>query len=235
MQKNWNNLTSYWKNTEDNFLNIILFMTNYIESLKWRYATKKYNPEKKVPAQDLETIMEAVQLSVSSMGLQPYKVLIIENPEIREKLKAVAYNQTPITEASHLFVFANEINIGNEEVKSYMENISEVRNTSIENLKGFSEMINGAINSRSNEENNTWASKQAYIALSTLINTAAVLKIDATPMEGFDQQGFDEILGLNEMGLSTAVIATIGYRHEDDEMQHLKKVRKPKEELFITV
>lgn len=210
-------------------------MTNYIESLKWRYATKKYNPEKKISAQDLETLKEAVQLSVSSMGLQPYKVLIVENPEVREKLKAVAYNQTPITEASHLFVFANEVNIGNEEVKNYMENISEVRNTSVEDLTGFSEMINGALKSRSTEENNTWASKQAYIALSTLINTAAILKIDATPMEGFDPEAFNEILGLNEMGLSTAVIATIGYRHDEDEMQHLKKVRKPKDELFITV
>lgn len=210
-------------------------MTDYIESLKWRYATKKYDSSKKVSAKDLETLKEAVQLSVSSMGLQPYKVFIIENPEIREQLKAAAYNQTPITEASHLFVFANEVNIGKEEVDNYMHTISEVRNTEPENLKGFSDMITGSITSRSDEQNNTWTSKQAYIALSTLINTAALLKIDATPMEGFDPEAFNKILGLNEMGLNAAVIATVGYRHPEDEMQHLKKVRKPKKELFITI
>lgn len=210
-------------------------MTDYIESLKWRYATKKYDSSKKVSDKDLETLKEAVQLSVSSMGLQPYKVFIIENPEIREQLKAAAYNQTPITEASHLFVFANEVNIGKEEVDNYMHTISEVRNTEPENLKGFSDMITGSITSRSDEQNNTWTSKQAYIALSTLINTAALLKIDATPMEGFDPEAFNKILGLNEMGLNAAVIATVGYRHPEDEMQHLKKVRKPKKELFITI
>ncbi len=210
-------------------------MTDYIESLKWRYATKKYDASKKVSAEDLQTIMDALQLSVSSMGLQPYKIIVVENAEIREKLKSAAYNQTPITDASHLFVFANEVNIGKKHVEDYMENISDVRNIERKELDGFSDMINGAINSRSTEENETWASKQAYIALSTLINTAALLKIDATPMEGFNPEAFNEILGLKEKGLNAAVIATIGYRHEEDAMQHYKKVRKPKEELFITV
>lgn len=210
-------------------------MENYIESLNWRYATKKYDPTKKVSAQDLETLKEAVQLSVSSMGLQPYKVLIIENPEVRQNLKAAGYNQDGITESSQLFVFAYEKNVSENHVDAYMDNISKVREVEKESLKPFEDMVNGFINNQTEEGKNEWAAKQAYIALSTLINTAALLKIDATPMEGFNAQQFDEILGLNKLGLSTAVIAAVGYRHEEDGFQHFKKVRKPKNELFITI
>ncbi|RYJ45805.1 NAD(P)H-dependent oxidoreductase [Flavobacterium beibuense] len=210
-------------------------MKNYIESLNWRYATKKYDPAKKVSQNDLETLKEAVQLSVSSMGLQPYKVLIIENPEVREQLKAAGYNQDGITESSHLFVFAYEKNVNETHVDAYMENISKVRQVEKESLKPFENMVNGFIQNQTEEGLNAWASKQAYIALSTLINTAALLHIDATPMEGFNAQQFDEILGLDKLGLSTAVIASVGYRHEEDGFQHLKKVRKPENELFITI
>ncbi|WP_417350215.1 NAD(P)H-dependent oxidoreductase [Flavobacterium alkalisoli] len=210
-------------------------MKNYIESLNWRYATKKYDPAKKVSKNDLETLKEAVQLSVSSMGLQPYKVLIIENPEVREQLKAAGYNQDGITESSHLFVFAYEKNVNETHVDAYMENISKVRQVEKESLKPFENMVNGFIQNQTEEGLNTWAVKQAYIALSTLINTAALLHIDATPMEGFNAQQFDEILGLDKLSLSTAVIAAVGYRHEEDSFQHLKKVRKPENELFITI
>lgn len=210
-------------------------MENYIESLNWRYATKKYDPSKKVSAQDLETLKEAVQLSVSSMGLQPYKVLIIENPEVRQKLKAAGYNQDGITESSQLFVFAYEKNVSEKHVDAYMDNISKVREIEKESLKPFEDTINGFINNQTEEGKNAWAAKQTYIALSTLINTAALLKIDATPMEGFNAQQFDEILGLDKLGLSTAVIAAVGYRHEEDGFQHFKKVRKPQNELFITI
>ena len=210
-------------------------MENYIESLNWRYATKKYDSSKKVSAQDLETLKEAVQLSVSSMGLQPYRILIIENPEIRQKLKAAGYNQDGITESSQLFVFAYEKNVSEKHVDAYIENISKVREVEKESLKPFENTINGFINNQTEEGKNTWAAKQTYIALSTLINTAALLKIDATPMEGFNAQQFDEILGLDKLGLSTAVIAAVGYRHEEDDFQHFKKVRKPQNELFITI
>ncbi|MFL9836297.1 NAD(P)H-dependent oxidoreductase [Flavobacterium sp. ST-75] len=192
-------------------------------------------PYKKVSAQDLETLKEAVQLSVSSMGLQPYKVLIIENPEVRQNLKAAGYNQDGITESSQLFVFAYEKNVSENHVDAYMDNISKVREVEKESLKPFEDMVNGFINNQTEEGKNEWAAKQAYIALSTLINTAALLKIDATPMEGFNAQQFDEILGLDKLGLSTAVIAAVGYRHEEDGFQHFKKVRKPKNELFITI
>lgn len=208
-------------------------MNTIIESLNWRYATKKYDATRKVSENDLSLLKEAVRLSVSSIGLQPYKVIIIENPAIRERLKASAYGQSAITDASHLFVFANEVNIGEKQVEAYLANITNTRGISRENLNDFATMIYGSINNMTPEQKNIWTSKQTYIALSTLINIAAYLNIDATPMEGFNSAEFNSILGLDEMGLNTSVIATIGYRHPQDTFQNLKKVRKPASDFFI--
>jgi len=210
-------------------------MSEILNSLNWRYATKKYDASKKVSAEDLNTLKEATKLSVSSMGLQPYKILVIENPELREKLKGAAYGQAPITEASQLFVFAIEKNVGDKQIEKYMQNISETRGIPTESLEGFSGMIKGFLSGLDENGRDNWSKKQAYLALSTLINTASLLKIDATPMEGFSPEQFDEILGLDKLGLSTAVIAVVGYRHEEDATQHYKKVRKSNEELFINL
>lgn len=210
-------------------------MSNLLESLNWRYAVKKYDATKKISSADLAILKEATKLSVSSMGLQPFKVIIVENPELRAKLAPAGYNQSGITEASQLFVFAVENNVGSKQIESYMENISETRGIPVESLKGFSDMIDGFIAGLDEEGRNNWSKKQAYLALSTLINTAASLKIDATPMEGFNPQQFDEILGLKELGLTTAVIAAVGYRHEEDATQHYKKVRKSDKEFFINL
>lgn len=212
-------------------------MSNYIESLNWRYATKKYDTTKKVSKEDLETLKDAVRLSVSSVGLQPYRIFIIETDEVKNKLKAAAggNNQNVIADASHLFIFANEVNVGGKHVENYVNNISQTREIPAENLKGFSDYINGFLGSLSEEQKNAWTVKQSYIALSTLVNTAAHLKIDTTAMEGFNAEEFNKILGFDELGLNTAVIAAVGYRHEEDTNQHLKKVRKTKEELFTTL
>jgi nitroreductase len=210
-------------------------MSNLLESLNWRYAVKKYDATKKVSSEDLAILKEATKLSASSMGLQPFKVIIVENPELRAKLAPAAYGQSGITEASQLFVFAVENNVGAEQIDAYMKNISETRGIPVESLKGFADMIHGSVAGLDEEGRNNWSKKQAYLALSTLINTAAFLKIDATPMEGFNAQQFDEILGLKELGLTTAVIAAVGYRHEDDATQHYKKVRKSNEEFFINL
>lgn len=210
-------------------------MTELLNSLNWRYATKKYDASKKVSAADINTLKEATKLSVSAYGLQPYKILIIENPELRAKLQQAAYGQSAITEASQLFIFAIEKNVGEKEIAKYMNNVSETRGIPVENLDGFSNMINGFVSGLDENGRDNWAKKQAYLALSTLINTASLLKIDATPMEGFSPAQFDEILGLDKLGLTTAVIATVGYRHEEDASQHYKKVRKSDEELYITL
>jgi nitroreductase len=212
-------------------------MTDYINSLNWRYAVKKYDSTKKVAAEDLKELKDAVRLSVSSVGLQPYKIIIAETQELKDKLvDAVSgNNKNIVAAASHIFIFANELNVGNAHVEQYLRNISEQRGLPAEAVAGFGDYIKGYLGGLTEEQKNIWTVKQAYIALSTLINTAALLKIDTTAMEGFDPAKANEILGLNEKGLNAAVIAAIGYRHEEDAQQHLKKVRKPHEELFVTL
>jgi len=210
-------------------------MSSLLENLNWRYATKKFDATKKISDADLNTLKEAVRLAASSYGLQPYKVVIVENPEIREQLKAAAYGQTQITDASQLFIFANDLNAGPESVADYIKNISETRGIPVKALGGFEDMMNGVISNLSQEAKNIWTAKQTYIALGTLLSAAAELKIDATPMEGFNPAAFNEILGFDKLGLNASVIATVGYRHEEDEAQHFKKVRKSQEELFITL
>lgn len=210
-------------------------MSTLLDNLNWRYATKKFDASKKIAPADLNTLKEAVRLAASSYGLQPYKVIIVENPEIREQLKAAAYGQTQITDASQLFIFANDLNAGAESVDAYIKNISETRGVPADALAGFSDMMKGTIANLSQEAKNIWTAKQTYIALGTLLAAAAELKIDATPMEGFNPAAFNEILGFDKLGLNASVIATVGYRHDEDDTQHYKKVRKSHEELFITI
>lgn len=210
-------------------------MTHFIKNQNWRYATKKFDSTKKISPQDLDIIKEAIRLSSSSYGLQPYKVLIIENLDLREKLKSAAWGQSQVTDASQLIVFANQTNIGDAEIDSYIKNISQERQIPIENLSGYGDFMKSKITTLAQDLKSVWTSKQTYLALGNLLNAAAELKIDVTPMEGFDATAFNEILGLSAMGLNASVIATIGYRHEDDATQHHKKIRKSNEELFINL
>ena len=208
-------------------------MSKFIESQNWRYATKKFDANKKISEADLETLKEAIRLSSSSYGLQPYKVLIVENPELRAKIQPAAWGQSQIVDASHLFVFANMLNVGEKEIDTYVNNIAETRGIQVENIAGYGDFMKSKIASLPEDAKNTWTAKQTYLALGNLLNAAAELKIDATPMEGFEPEKVNEILGLSELGLNATLIATVGYRHEEDINQHVKKVRKSKEELFI--
>ena len=210
-------------------------MNNFIENQNWRYATKKFDSTKKISTEDLEILKEAIRLSTSSYGLQPYKVLVIENEEIREQLKPASWNQSQITDASHLIVFANITNIGNDEIDSLISNMSKIRSTPLESLVGYGDFMKSKINSLSIEQKSSWTAKQTYLALANLMNAAAEMKIDVTPMEGFEASKYNEILGLNELGLNATLVSTIGYRHEEDATQHYKKVRKSTNELFITI
>lgn len=210
-------------------------MNTFLENQNWRYATKKFDVNKKITATDLNTLKEAIQISASSYGLQPYKVLIIENPPLREQLQPASWGQSQIVEASHLFVFANITNIQDSHIDDYMNNVASTRGLAIEDLKGYSDFMKSKIMALSSEAKSTWASKQTYLALGNLLNAAAELKIDVTPMEGFEPEKYNEILGLDKLGLNASVIATLGYRHEEDATQHYPKVRKPIDELFITL
>ena len=210
-------------------------MPNFIENQKWRYATKKFDASKKVSASDLETLKEAIQLSTSSYGLQLYKVFIIENPEVRAQLQPASWGQSQIIEASHLFVFANIVDVQDQHIDAYVQNFANTRALTVEDLKGYSDFMKSKIVPLPVEQKAVWTSKQTYLALGNLLNAAAELKIDVTPMEGFEPEKYNEILGFNALGLNASLVAAVGYRHEEDATQHYVKVRKPKQELFTTI
>lgn len=206
-----------------------------VKSLEWRYATKQFDTSKKVSAEELNQIKEAVRLSASSYGLQAYKVLIVEDTEVRKKLRAVSWDQPQITDSSFLFVFCNYDTVNEQVVDDYMQLVAETKGIDVNALDGFKGMINGALAQRTKEQVQQWTAKQTYIALGNLLAATAELKIDACPMEGFDAEKYNEILGLKEKGLSVSVIAAVGYRSQDDASQFSAKVRKPAEVLFEAV
>lgn len=204
-----------------------------IEHLKWRYATKKFDTSKIISSSDIEILKEAMQLSVSSYGLQLYKIIIIEDATIREQLKEASWNQEQITDASHLIVFCNYTNVTNVHVDMYLNLTAKIQGVEVNNLEGYGTFMKGKIGAMSEAESKLWTQKQTYLALGNLLNACAELKIDACPMEGFESEEYNAILKLSEKGLHASVIATIGYRSEDDYAQHQPKVRKSKQELFL--
>lgn len=206
-----------------------------LKNLQWRYATKKFDTSKKVSANDLEKLKEAIQLSVSSYGLQLYKVLIIENTEIREQLKPVSWNQSQITDASHLFVFCNYTDASEEAIVAFIKQTAEIRNLDLERLNGYGDFIKEKLSEKTPDEKTSWLKSQTYLALGNLLNACAELKIDACPMEGFESEAYNKILGLDKQGLNAVVIAPIGYRHNDDPTIGQPKVRKPIKQLFDIV
>ena len=210
-------------------------MSTFLENQNWRYATKKYDASKKITTEDLNTLKEAIRLSSSSYGLQLYKVFIVDNPELRAQLQPAAWGQTQITEASHLFVFANQTTVDAEDIEGYLKNAEQTRSLPEETLNGYGDFMKGSLLNLPEDAKKVWTAKQTYLALGNLLNAAAELKIDATPMEGFDPAQFNTILGLDKLNLNAAVVAAVGYRHEEDDTQHYKKVRKSNEDLFITL
>ncbi|MEC8830892.1 MAG: NAD(P)H-dependent oxidoreductase [Bacteroidota bacterium] len=210
-------------------------MSTVIENRTWRYATKKFDPTKKISADDLETLLEATRLSASSYGLQPYHVIVVSDQNVKEQLKPASWDQSQITDASHIIVFANAADFGEELVDDFVANVSETRNIPLEGLKGYSDFMKSKLMDLPVETKNSWTAKQAYIAFGNLMQAAAELKIDTCPMEGFEPEKYNEILGLNEKNLNAAVVLAVGYRSEEDATQHLPKVRKSKEELFTII
>jgi len=210
-------------------------MNSYIESLHWRYATKSFDISKKVTEADLEFLKKAVQLSASSYGLQPYKVLVIESKELREALKPLSWNQTQITDASHLFLFANNTQMKGEEVDGFINEVERVRNIERQKLENYSAFVKSKTTTLSPEEKSHWTAKQAYIALGNLLSAAAFLRIDTCAIEGFEKEKVNELLNLKTKGYSTAFMVAIGYRSENDHNQFLKKVRTPMHQLFETL
>jgi nitroreductase len=208
-------------------------MNQLEEKLNWRYATKKFDPTRKISDETLNVLKNSIQLAPTSYGLQPFQVLIVENPEIRQVLKSAAWGQTQVTDASHLLVFTRKKNVNDAEVDEFIENIMNTRGVPKELLLQYEAMMKGTINSLTEDQKSAWIDKQIYIALGFLLTRAASLMVDSCPMEGFDRTRFDEILGLTDT--TSVVICPIGYRDDNDEYQHYKKVRKSQEQLFVTV
>lgn len=209
-------------------------MTTLNDRLAWRYATKKFDPTKSVPADKLERIIEAVRLAPTSSGLQPFELFVVTNPEVREKIRAVAWNQAQVTDSSHLLVFAAWDDITEERVNMMFDLTNDVRGFVNEGWENYRKMLLGIVAERGTEANYQAAARQAYIGLGAALIAAAFEEVDATPMEGFNPAAVDEILGLKEKNLRSVIILPIGYRaHEGDWLVNLKKVRRSREN-FVT-
>ena len=206
-----------------------------LDSLEWRYATKSFDKSKKVKESDLDKIKESVRLSATSYGLQLFKVLIIENNEIREKLKPFSWNQGQITDSDILMVFCSNTNVSNEDIDDYIKLKSEAENIAVDNLKGYADFMKAKLTILPTEKASIWTQKQTYLALSNVLTICGELKIDTCPIEGFKSAKYNEILGLDERGLNSAVVISIGYRSADDKSQHTVKTRKTVEQLFETI
>ncbi|OYQ40363.1 NAD(P)H-dependent oxidoreductase [Rhodoferax sp. TH121] len=209
-------------------------MSDLISKLQWRYATKKFNPSKVVPQEKLDRILEAIRLTATSSGLQPFEVFVVTNKEVREKIKPIAWNQEQITDASHLLVFAAWDNYTAERINTMFDLVNEERGFKNEGWENYRQMLLGMYPQRDAEVNYQHTARQAYIGLGTALIAAAEEQVDATPMEGFDPKALDEILDLRARGLRSVAILPLGYRaDEGDWLQNLKKVRRPRDQ-FIT-
>ncbi|HWU44664.1 MAG TPA: NAD(P)H-dependent oxidoreductase [Bdellovibrio sp.] len=195
------------------------------EALEWRYATKKFDATKKISAQDWKTLTESLKLAPSSFGIQPWKFLVIQNPELREKLTPLSWGQTQVTDASHYVVFLYKEKIDQAYVEKFINRVAEVRGAPLESLDGYKNMMIENLVKGPEEKIRVWSQRQAYIAMGFLLETAALLKIDATPMEGFDPAAYDKVLGLEGTGWKSVVSVALGYRHAEDAFQTMKKVR----------
>jgi len=201
------------------------------DSLSWRYATKRMTGGK-VPQEKVDQILEAIRLAPTSFGLQPFKVIVIEDEKLREEIFNTACQQPQIKEASHVLVFAANKKVTAEQVQEYMELIATTRGIPVESLDGFKAMFDGIVAGTA-EQNFVWTARQAYLAFGVGIVAAALEQVDATPMEGFNPQALDKILGLEEQNLGSTTILTLGYRDEaNDSLVKAAKVRKSMDKLF---
>lgn len=203
-----------------------------LEALQWRYAAKKMNGQS-VPEETIEKILDAIRLAPSSIGLQPYSVVVVSDPELKQQILPIASNQQQVVDCSHLLVFAAWDNVTQERVNEFLQLNATARNVSLESLDRLQSMMT-TIAGRTADVNFTWTARQAYIAFGVAIAAAAEEEVDATPMEGFDGPSLDALLGLDKRGMKSVTILPLGYRDAaNDWLASLPKVRWAKETLFI--
>ena len=205
------------------------------DHLNWRYATKRMNGNK-IDTKKLQNILEAIRLAPTSMGLQPFSVVVVDDLKTRQSMAPVCYNQPQITESSAVLVFSIWNNITEKEVTTYIENIATTRGVTGESLQGFKDNLMGLVNGKTQEELQVWAARQAYIALGIGLAACAIEEVDSTPMEGFNPIALDKVLHLEEKGLKSVVILSIGYRDaEKDYLTKAAKVRRSQSDFFIKI
>lgn len=206
-----------------------------IDNLKWRYAVKKFDANKKLTEEQVNTLKEAFNLTATSYGLQPIKLIVINNKEVQEQLLPFSFNQQQIVQASHLFVICIQDNYTTKEVSEYFNLVKKIRNTPDEILNPFKDFLTAEIQKKTQEELGIANKNQAYIALGNLLTVCASLNIDSCPMEGFIPSKYDEVLGLEKHNLKSVLVLPVGFRAEDDYMKDLLKVRKNLTESVIEI
>lgn len=199
---------------------------NVIDGLKWRYATKKFDKNRHLPEEKVNVIKEAFNLTATSYGLQPVKLLIVSNKDLQKKLVKHSMNQQQVAQASHVLVFCIERSVDEDYIQTYFERVKNIRNTPEDILKPFKDYLISDFKKQSKQEIKDWATKQAYITMGNLLTVCAIEGVDACPMEGFTPKKYNKILKLKKLGLRSVLVMPIGYRAEDDMFAEFKKVRK---------
>jgi len=208
---------------------------NIIESLEWRYAAKKFDDKKTLTQEQIQTLKTAFNLTATSYGLQPVKLVVLKNKNIQQQLVAYSWNQQQVAQASHVLVICTQDNINEEDIEKYFDLVKHTRNTPDEILNPFKDYLKTDISNKSENQLALWMKNQAYIALGNLLTVAAIEKIDSCPMEGFNPEKYDEILELKKYNLKSALVLPVGFRAEDDYMKDLKKVRKNITDVVIEI
>ncbi|MGH1386692.1 NAD(P)H-dependent oxidoreductase [Kordia sp.] len=197
-----------------------------IDSLKWRYATKKFDANRFLDDSQIDTLKEAFNLTATSYGLQPIRLVVIKNKELQEQLVEHSWNQRQVADASHLLVICIENTVDEAYIDSYFDRVKAIRNTPDDILAPFKDFMKSSFEGKTQEELQTWSSKQAYIALGNLLTVCGTAQIDSCPMEGFVPEKYNEVLGLEAHGLSSVLVLPVGYRAADDMFADFAKVRK---------
>ncbi|WP_272023054.1 NAD(P)H-dependent oxidoreductase [Olleya namhaensis] len=204
-----------------------------IKQLNWRYATKSFDTQRLVSDKDIKALTEAFNLTATSYGLQPLKLMVIKDKDLQSQLVPVSYNQKQVGEASHLLVFCIESQMDTTFITSYFDRVKSIRNTEDAILDPFKTFLIENFKNKSQSEKEAWAVKQAYLALGNIMTVCALLNIDACPMEGFSPSDYDTVLGLEALKLKSVLVMPIGYRAKDDFMADLQKVRRPIKDTVI--
>ena len=208
-------------------------MNNILDALEWRYAVKKFDDKASLTEQQILEVKNAFNLSASSYGLQPYKMIVVQNPDLKEKLVPASYGQQQILQSAALLVFAVRTDFGMDYIDQYFEDMSVKRQIPLENLEGYKNFMKGSFANKSEDEILSWATNQVYLTMGHMLVSLAALKIDACPMEGLDPNSYDKILDLEAKQLKTIVAMPIGVRAKDDATASALKVRKDLSEIIV--